>query len=116
MNELKIILPDNSTRIVEKGYTPQDVANDIGPGLARSVVVAKVNESLKDLNIPFTEDCHLELLTAETPEGHNTLLHSAAHLMAQAVKFYWPEAKLTIGPAIAHRFYYDFDVNSRMMI
>lgn len=110
MNELKITLPDNSTRIVEKGYTPQDVANDIGPGLARSVVVAKVNESLKDLNIPFTEDCHLELLTAETPEGHNTLLHSAAHLMAQAVKFYWPEAKLTIGPAIDNRFYYDFDV------
>ena len=110
MNELKITLPDNSTRTVEKGYTPQDVANDIGPGLARSVVVAKVNESLKDLNIPFTEDCHLELLTAETPEGHNTLLHSAAHLMAQAVKFYWPEAKLTIGPAIDNRFYYDFDV------
>jgi len=110
MSKIKITLPDNSIRLVEKGYTPLDIANDIGPGLARSVVVAKVNNNLKDLNIPFDDDSTLQLLTGESPEGHNTLLHSAAHLMAQAVKHYWPDAKLTIGPAIDNRFYYDFDL------
>ncbi|MBT5782367.1 MAG: threonine--tRNA ligase [Candidatus Marinimicrobia bacterium] len=109
---IKITLPDGSVRDVVAGSTPQDVAQDIGPGLARSVVVAKVDRQLVDLNKKLVEDCSLELFTGGTPEGHDTLLHSTAHLMAQAVKKLFPEAKVTIGPTIENSFYYDFDVDT----
>ena len=109
---IKITLPDGSVRDVVAGSTPQDVAHDIGPGLARSVVVAKVDRQLVDLNKKLVEDCSLELFTGGTPEGHDTLLHSTAHLMAQAVKKLFPEAKVTIGPTIENSFYYDFDVDT----
>jgi len=112
MSEIKIKLPDNSIRNVPIGTTAQDIAEQIGPGLARAVLVAKIDGVLKDLNTPIIEDCSIELLTGDNPEGHNTLLHSAAHLMAQAVKHFWPNAKLTIGPAIENRFYYDFDLDT----
>ena len=112
MSEIQIKLPDNSLKNVPVGTTPQEIAEQIGPGLARAVLVAKINGVLKDLNTPIIEDCSSELLTGDNPEGHNTLLHSAAHLMAQAVKHFWPDAKLTIGPAIDNRFYYDFDLDS----
>ena len=112
MSEIQIKLPDNSLKNVPVGTTPQEIAEQIGPGLARAVLVAKINGVLKDLNTPIIEDCSIELLTGDNPEGHNTLLHSAAHLMAQAVKHFWPDAKLTIGPAIDNRFYYDFDLDS----
>ena len=109
---IKITLPDGSVRDVVAGSTPQDVAHDIGPGLARSVVVAKVDRQLVDLNKKLVEDCSLELFTGGTAEGHDTLLHSTAHLMAQAVKKLFPEAKVTIGPTIENSFYYDFDVDT----
>jgi len=109
---IKITLPDGSVRDVVAGSTPQDVAHDIGPGLARSVVVAKVDKQLVDLNKKLVEDCSLELFTGGTAEGHDTLLHSTAHLMAQAVKKLFPEAKVTIGPTIENSFYYDFDVDT----
>jgi len=109
---IKITLPDGSVRNVVAGSTPQDVAQDIGPGLARSVVVAKVDRQLVDLNKKLVEDCSLELFTGGTAEGHDTLLHSTAHLMAQAVKKLFPEAKVTIGPTIENSFYYDFDVDT----
>jgi len=109
---IKITLPDGSVRDVVAGSTPQDVAQDIGPGLARSVVVAKVDRQLVDLNKKLVEDCSLELFTGATAEGHDTLLHSTAHLMAQAVKKLFPEAKVTIGPTIENSFYYDFDVDT----
>ena len=112
MSKIKIKLPDNSIRNVPIGTTAQDIAEQIGPGLARAVLVAKIDGVLKDLNTPIIEDCSIELVTADNPEGHNTLLHSAAHLMAQAVKHFWPNAKLTIGPAIENRFYYDFDLDT----
>ena len=112
MSKIKIKLPDNSIRNVPIGTTAQDIAEQIGPGLARAVLVAKIDGVLKDLNTPIIEDCSIELLTGDNPEGHNTLLHSAAHLMAQAVKHFWPNAKLTIGPAIENRFYYDFDLDT----
>ncbi|MDC0631175.1 threonine--tRNA ligase [Candidatus Marinimicrobia bacterium] len=109
---IKITLPDGSVRNVVAGSTPQDVAQDIGPGLARSVVVAKVDRQLVDLNKKLVKDCSLELFTGGTAEGHDTLLHSTAHLMAQAVKNLFPEAKVTIGPTIENSFYYDFDVDT----
>ncbi len=111
MPDINITLPDNSVKIVPAGSTPQDIANDIGPGLARAVVVVKIDGELTDLNVSIDRDCSLELFTGDTPEGHDTLLHSTAHLMAQAVKALYPDAKITIGPTIKNGFYYDFDVD-----
>ena len=79
--------------------------------MARAVVVAKIDGVLKDLNFSIENDCNLELFTGDSVEGHDTLLHSTAHLMAQAVKDLFPEAKVTIGPTIENGFYYDFDVD-----
>ena len=109
---IKITLPDGSVKNVVVGSTPQEIALAIGPGLARSVVVARVDKQLVDLNKKLSKDCSLELFTGDTAEGHDTLLHSAAHLMAQAVKNLFPEAKVTIGPTIENGFYYDFDVDT----
>ena len=111
MNEIKVKLPDNSYKSVPLGTTPQGVADIIGPGLSRAVVVAKIDGVLKDLNFPLDRDCELELFTGDTEEGHDTLLHSTAHLMAQAVKDLFPNAKVTIGPTIENGFFYDFDVD-----
>ena len=111
MNNISITLPDNSVKIFSKGITAQEVANSIGSGLARAVVVAKINGKLKDLNYKIFKDSSLELFTGDTPEGHDTLLHSTAHLMAQAVKALYPDAKVTIGPTIENGFYYDFDLD-----
>ena len=111
MPEINITLPDKSVKKVPAGSTPQDIANDIGPGLARAVVVVKIDGELTDLNVSIDRDCSLELFTGDTPEGHDTLLHSTAHLMAQAVKALYPDAKITIGPTIENGFYYDFDVD-----
>ena len=109
MEKIKVTLPDKSVKHFDSGTTPQHVAESIGPGLARAVVVAKVNGILRDLNFPMVTDNSLELLTGDTPEGHDTLLHSGAHLMAQAVKELFPKTKVTIGPTIKNGFYYDFD-------
>ena len=111
MTQIKITLPDNSVRSYKEGVTPQEVADSIGSGLARAVVVAKIDGDLKDLNHPIEKDADLELFTGETAEGHDTLLHSTAHLMAQAVKQLYPDAKVTIGPTIENGFYYDFDLD-----
>ena len=110
MAEINITLPDNSVRSYREGITPQEVADSIGSGLARAVVVAKVDGSLMDLNYQIFNDSALELFTGDTPEGHDTLLHSTAHLMAQAVKQLFPDAKVTIGPTIENGFFYDFDL------
>ncbi|MBT4928202.1 threonine--tRNA ligase [bacterium] len=111
MRNIKIKLPDNSYKNMTIGTTPQQVADSIGPGLARAVVVAKIDGVLKDLNFSIENDCSLELFTGDSVEGHDTLLHSTAHLMAQAVKDLFPEALVTIGPTIENGFYYDFDVD-----
>ena len=111
MKNIKIKLPDDSYKSMAVGTTPQEVADSIGPGLARAVVVAKIDGILKDLNFAIENDCSLELFTGDSVEGHDTLLHSTAHLMAQAVKDLFPKAKVTIGPTIENGFYYDFDVD-----
>ena len=111
MADINITLPDNSVRTYNEGVTPQEVANSIGSGLARAVVVAKVDGHLRDLNHQLFDHSSLELFTGDSPEGHDTLLHSTAHLMAQAVKELYPQAKVTIGPTIENGFYYDFDLD-----
>ena len=112
MSEITITLPDNSTRSYNAGITPLEVAESIGQRLAQDTVAASINDELSDVTVPLMADAQLKLFTGNSPEGHEVLLHSTAHLMAQAVKMLWPKAKVTIGPAIENRFYYDFDIQS----
>lgn len=109
MSEITITFPDHSTRTYARRVTSMEVARDLGPRLAKDAIVAEVNGNLLDLSIPIEEDAEWIVHTGDSEIGHEVLLHSAAHLMAQAVKEYYPEAKLTIGPAIENRFYYDID-------
>ena len=111
MSKITITLPDKSTRTYQSGVTPLEVAESIGSKLAKDTVAASINGELSDATIPLTTDSDLNLYTGSTAEGHEVLLHSTAHLMAQAVKTLWPESQITIGPAINNRFYYDFDID-----
>ncbi|TNE77167.1 MAG: threonine--tRNA ligase [Bacteroidetes bacterium] len=106
---IKITLPDNSVREVEKGTTALDIAMSISEGLARNVLSAKVNGEVIDATRPINEDATLQLLTWNDDEGKSTMWHSSAHLMAEAIEFYYPGVKLAIGPPIKNGFYYDVD-------
>tara|TARA_B100000886_G_scaffold308819_1_gene242654 strand:+ start:1678 stop:3624 length:1947 start_codon:yes stop_codon:yes gene_type:complete len=110
MNNITITLPDSSVKIVPRGTNSQEIASMIGEQLSKSVLVSKINGVLSDLNKPINEDCTLELFTGQSPEGYETLLHSTAHLMAQAVKELFPDVKISIGPTIERGFYYDFEL------
>ena len=110
MSQIKITLPDQSTETFNAGVTPLDVAESIGPRLAKDTVAATINGQLTDATVPILKNAELSLHTGDSEDGHEVLLHSTAHLMAQAVKSLWPEAQVTIGPAIENRFYYDFDI------
>jgi len=107
---IKISLPDGSSRDYAKGSTPMDVANSISSGLARAVISAKFNDTTVETNTPLLNDGSLVLFTFNDPDGKKAFWHSSAHLMAQAVLKFYPEAKLTIGPAIENGFYYDIDL------
>ena len=111
MDEITVTFPDNSKQKYPSGVTPLEIAESIGPRLAKDVVVARVNGELTDLTNLIQSDAELILYTGDSEEGHEVLLHSTAHLMAQAVKELFSEAKVAIGPAIEKRFYYDFDVD-----
>ncbi len=107
---ITVKLPDGSVKSFEKGQSAHDVALSISEGLARNSVAARVNGQVVDLHRPLNEDAVVELLTWKSDESHEILLHSTAHVMAQAVKRLYPQAKVTIGPALENRFYYDFDM------
>lgn len=94
----------------EKNITPAEIAKSIGMGLYKSVCVAKINGEIFDLRTPITEDCKLELLTFDDNNGKKAFWHTASHVLAQAVKRLYPDAKCAIGPAVDNGFYYDFDV------
>ncbi len=111
MSEITITLPDKSTRSYAAGITPLEIAESIGPRLAQDTVAASINGVLSDANVSITSDASVSLYTGSSDEGHEVLLHSTAHLMAQAVKSLWPKSQVTIGPAIKNRFYYDFDID-----
>lgn len=110
MSEITITLPDKSTRSYASGITPLEIAESIGPRLAQDTVAASIDGALSDANLSITSDASVSLYTGSSDEGHEVLLHSTAHLMAQAVKSLWPKSQVTIGPAINNRFYYDFDI------
>ncbi|MEY4571468.1 MAG: threonyl-tRNA synthetase [Bacteroidota bacterium] len=106
---IKITLPDGSIRTFENFPTALDVAKSISEGLARNVLAAKVNEVVIDATRPIIEDSTLQLLTWNDVEGKSTMWHSSAHLMAEALEFYFPGIKLAIGPPVTNGFYYDID-------
>lgn len=94
----------------EKNITPAEIAKSIGAGLYKSVCCARIDGEIVDLRTPLTKDCKVELLTFDEPDGKKAFWHSASHVLAQAVKRLYPNAKCAIGPAIDNGFYYDFDV------
>lgn len=109
---MRVTLKDGSTIEVEKGERIIDVATRISEGLARNALIARMNGKLVELSRTIDEDCTLELLTFKDEEGRNAYRHTCAHILAQAVKNLYPDAKLAIGPAIKTGFYYDFDFST----
>ena len=104
-----IQLPDGSTRQYDDAVTAATVASDIGPGLAKAAMAAKVDGHDWDLNRPIEADCLLQLITAKDSEAALELVrHDCAHIMAEAVLELYPGTQVTIGPAIENGFYYDF--------
>jgi len=106
---LKITLPDGSIREYEGAVTPLQVAQSISDGLARNTISAVVNGKQTEVETTITEDSTVQLLTWNDNMGKKAFWHSSAHLLAQAIMEFYPNAKLTIGPAIANGFYYDVD-------
>ncbi len=110
MSALRLTLPDQSVREVPAGTTPRQVAEAIGPGLARAALVAKVDGAYWDLDRPLERDAHFAILTERDPAALEVLRHSAAHVLATAVRELFPGAGIGFGPPIEDGFYYDFDV------
>lgn len=108
---MKITLKDGSVREYEAGVSVYDVAKDISEGLARNVLAGEIGGEVVDLRQELNEDCTLNLLTFNDEGGKHAFWHSASHLMAQAIKRLWPQAQLTIGPAVDNGFYYDIDLD-----
>lgn len=109
---MKITLKDGSSREFEAALTAADITKDISQGLYRSACACRINGEVKDLRSVVDGDCTFEVLTFDDEDGRKAFNHTASHIMAQAVKRLYPEAKLTIGPAIDNGFYYDFDVET----
>jgi threonyl-tRNA synthetase len=107
---IQITLPDGSVRDYNKGASAMDVALSISEGLARNVLAAKVDGFVQDANLPINQNSQLQLLTWSDLEGKSTMWHSSAHIMAEALEFYYPGIKLAIGPPITNGFYYDIDL------
>ena len=110
MLTISITLPDNSSRELHEFATVYDLAASIGAGLAKAALAGKINGQLVDLSSQLTDGDRVEIVTEKSPEALELIRHSTSHLMAQAVKELFPQAKVTIGPAIESGFYYDFDV------
>lgn len=110
MADVKIILPDGSAKEYATGTTLGEAVKKLSNSLAKKVLAANVNGELTDLREELVDGSKVEFLTFEEDGGKHTLRHTASHVMAQAVKRLWPEAKLAIGPAIDKGFYYDIDM------
>ncbi|MEM9693298.1 MAG: threonine--tRNA ligase [Myxococcota bacterium] len=104
---ISVSLPDGSERSLPDGSTAADLAADIGPGLAKAAVAAKVDGAVVDLSRPLADGAVVALITKRDGEGLEVLRHSAAHMMADAILRIFPDAQLTIGPVVEDGFYYD---------
>jgi threonyl-tRNA synthetase len=108
---LKVTLPDGKTLELPRGATPHDVAAAIGPGLAKAALAAEVDGEMVDLHRPLEGDGSIRLITDRDPEALGLLRHSAAHVLATAVRNRVPDAEIGFGPSIDEGFYYDFGVD-----
>ncbi len=106
---MKITLKDGSVKEYGEEKSVYEIAKDISDGLARAACAGELNGKIVDLRTKVTEDADLNIITANDPEGLKVIRHTTAHILAEAVKRLFPDAKVTIGPAIADGFYYDFD-------
>ena len=106
-----ITLPDGSQRQFANPVTVMQVAEDIGPGLAKATIAGAIDGKLVDACELITADCKLRLITGKDQEGLEILRHSCAHLLGHAIKQLWPQTKMAIGPVIENGFYYDVDVD-----
>jgi threonyl-tRNA synthetase len=109
-DRVRVTLPDGSVREVAAGTTARAVAESIGPGLARAAVAARVDGAVWDLDRPIEGDVSLAILTDRDPDALEVLRHSAAHVLATAVRDLFPGAAIGFGPPIEDGFYYDFEV------
>ncbi|MED5299083.1 MAG: threonine--tRNA ligase, partial [Actinomycetota bacterium] len=110
MSTLSVTLPDGSSRELAQGATALDLAKSIGTGLAKAAVAAVVDGVETDLTAGLNDGQEVSIITANSDEGRHVLRHSTAHVLAQAVTRLFPGAKFSVGPAIEHGFYYDFDL------
>lgn len=110
---MQITLKGGEVRSFENGLTAAEIAKQISGGLYRAACVCRIDGQVKDLRTVIDRDCALEILTFDSEEGKHAFWHTAAHIMAQAVKRLYPQVKLTIGPSIENGFYYDFDCGDK---
>ena len=110
MTQIRLTLPDNSVREVPAGTTSREVAQLIGPGLAKAAIAARVDGAVWDLDRPIERDAGFAILTERDPDALEVLRHSTAHILATAVRELFPGAGIGFGPPIEDGFYYDFDV------
>jgi len=110
---IKITLPDGSVREYESGVSAHEIALSISEGLARNVLSAEVNGEVWDSNRPIIESSLVKLLTWNDEKGKETMWHSSAHLMAEAIQYFYPDTKFAIGPPIENGFYYDVDLQGK---
>jgi threonyl-tRNA synthetase len=109
---MKITLKDGSIKEYANEMSVIEIASDISEGLARNACAGEIDGKVVDLRTVITTDCNLSILTVNDPAGLSAYRHTASHILAQAVKRLYPEAKLAIGPAIENGYYYDFDIPS----
>ncbi len=108
---MKITLKDGSVKEYSEARSIIDIAKDISEGLARVACAGEINGEMADLRTVVEEDCELNIITATDPKALHVIRHTASHVLAEAVKRLFPDAKVTIGPAIDDGFYYDFDAD-----
>ncbi|KZX82406.1 threonine--tRNA ligase [Oleiphilus sp. HI0009] len=109
-----ITLPDGSSRSFDKAVSILEVAQDIGPGLAKATIAGRVNGELKDACDLIEGDAELSIITGRDDEGVEIIRHSCAHLLGHAIKQLWPNTKMAIGPVIENGFYYDIDLEHKL--
>ncbi|MDQ0430517.1 threonyl-tRNA synthetase [Planomicrobium stackebrandtii] len=109
---IQLKFPDGAVKEFEQGTTTEEIAQSISPGLRKKALAGKVGGQLFDLRAPLKEDGEIAIITPESDEALEVLRHSTAHLLAQAIKRMYPDAKLGVGPVIENGFYYDIDTES----
>ena len=108
---VQVTLPDGRRLEIIEGTTGHQLAEQIGPGLAKAAVAAKINGRLVDLSAPIDNDAAVQIITVEDAEGLEVMRHSCAHIMAEAICMIWPDARLVYGPTVEDGFYYDIDLD-----